>query len=71
MLKRCAIAALKGYQAYGRHLFPCSCRFVPSCSDYAVMAIDRYGFLRGGIKAAWRILRCHPLSGRSGYDPLV
>jgi putative membrane protein insertion efficiency factor len=44
------------------------CRFVPSCSQYAIEAIEKYGALRGALKAAKRILRCHPFGG-SGYDP--
>lgn len=47
---------------------PC-CRFVPTCSEYAIEAIEKYGAIRGGLKAIWRILRCNPLS-KGGYDPL-
>ena len=46
-----------------------SCRFTPTCSQYAQTAIERYGALRGGQMAARRILRCHPL-GKGGYDPV-
>jgi hypothetical protein len=51
-------------------LFPPACRFVPTCSEYAMEAVERYGALRGGWMAFTRILRCHPLSS-SGYDPVV
>ena len=44
------------------------CRFTPSCSQYAIDAINKYGPLRGGWKAVKRISRCHPWGGR-GYDP--
>lgn len=44
------------------------CRFQPSCSDYAVQAIGKYGPLKGLLKAIWRLLRCHPFS-KGGYDP--
>jgi len=44
------------------------CRFQPSCSQYAIDAIHKHGPIRGGIKAAWRILRCNPFC-KSGYDP--
>jgi uncharacterized protein len=44
------------------------CRFVPTCSQYAIDAVNKYGAWRGGWKAIRRILRCHPLS-KGGYDP--
>lgn len=71
MVKRAVIAVLGFYQRFIRLAFPLSCRFVPSCSEYAKQAILKYGFLKGGLKAVLRILRCHPLSGSSGYDPLL
>ncbi len=47
-----------------------ACRYVPSCSEYAMDAVDRYGVLRGGRMAIWRVLRCHPFS-KGGLDPVV
>ena len=47
---------------------PASCRFSPTCSQYAVRALREYGALRGGVLALWRVLRCNPWGGR-GYDP--
>lgn len=47
---------------------PC-CKYYPTCSQYALTAIERYGALRGGGMAAWRILRCNPFS-KGGYDPV-
>ena len=47
---------------------PC-CRYFPTCSEYAVTAIERYGAFKGGRMAAWRILRCNPFS-KGGYDPV-
>ena len=46
-----------------------SCRYIPTCSEYAVTAIERYGALKGGRMAAWRLLRCNPFS-KGGYDPV-
>ncbi len=57
---------------YQRCISPClppACRFVPTCSEYAVEAITRHGAFKGSLLAAWRLLRCHPLS-RGGYDPV-
>ena len=48
-------------------LFPASCKFHPSCSQYAIDALGRYGFVRGSVLAGWRLLRCHPWS-RGGVD---
>ena len=45
------------------------CRFQPTCSRYALDALERHGALRGGAMAAWRVLRCNPWGG-SGYDPV-
>lgn len=45
------------------------CRFNPSCSEYGYQAIEKYGLIKGGLKAGWRIFRCHPWS-RGGNDPL-
>ena len=46
-----------------------TCRYIPTCSEYAATAIERYGALKGGRMAAWRILRCNPFS-KGGYDPV-
>ncbi|MGM0483831.1 MAG: membrane protein insertion efficiency factor YidD [Candidatus Krumholzibacteriota bacterium] len=46
------------------------CRFVPSCSRYAEESIRKYGVIRGGHRALRRLLRCHPFSSESGYDPV-
>ena len=61
---------LRAYKWAISPLLPPACRFVPSCSEYAMEAVERYGALRGGWMAFTRILRCHPFA-RSGYDPVV
>ncbi|MBU1202611.1 membrane protein insertion efficiency factor YidD [Patescibacteria group bacterium] len=45
------------------------CRFYPHCSEYGYQAIDKYGLLKGGSKAVWRVIRCNPLSS-GGHDPV-
>ncbi len=45
------------------------CRYKPTCSEYGYQAIEKYGLIRGGFKAVWRVLRCNPWS-RGGHDPL-
>lgn len=61
---------LRAYKWALSPLFPPSCRYVPTCSEYALEAVERYGALRGGWMAIARIMRCHPLV-RGGYDPVV
>jgi uncharacterized protein len=62
-------AAVRTYQLIVSPLLLPSCRFLPSCSDYAIEALERHGALRGGGLALWRLARCHPWGG-SGYDPV-
>ncbi|MCK9594109.1 MAG: membrane protein insertion efficiency factor YidD [Candidatus Omnitrophica bacterium] len=69
-MRRLVIALLNFYQQYISRMLPLSCRYWPTCSEYAKQAVGKYGLLRGGLKAAARLLRCHPLSGKSGFDPL-
>ncbi|MGA2775147.1 MAG: membrane protein insertion efficiency factor YidD [Candidatus Omnitrophota bacterium] len=70
MLQQIFINLIKIYQVTLRLVLPKSCRFSPSCSDYAIAALSKYGVFHGGFKAAVRLCRCHPFSGKSGYDPL-
>lgn len=64
-----AIAFIRGYKRYVSPMLPPSCRFTPSCSQYTMEAIQKYGVLKGGLMGAWRLLRCHPFS-RGGFDPV-
>ena len=67
---RAALLALRFYRAYLSLLFAGSCRFEPTCSRYAYEAIERFGLARGVWLATKRLLRCHPLSRKFGYDPV-
>jgi uncharacterized protein len=69
-MKKIVIALLRAYKWALSPLLPPACRYVPSCSDYAVEAVEQYGALLGGLRAAWRVLRCHPFA-RGGYDPVL
>ncbi|MDR2556840.1 MAG: membrane protein insertion efficiency factor YidD [Bacteroidales bacterium] len=63
------IGLIKIYQYCISPFFPPACRFTPTCSAYAVEAIEKYGALKGGWLTLKRLLRCHPFGG-SGYDPV-
>jgi len=67
---RAALFALRFYKAYLSVLFAGSCRFEPTCSRYAYEAIERFGVARGIWLGLKRLLRCHPLSRKFGYDPV-
>lgn len=68
--QRVALHLLTAYKRILSPMFPPACRYVPTCSEYAMEAIDRFGVLRGGAMALWRLLRCHPFA-HGGYDPVV
>jgi len=65
---RTAIALVRAYQRYFSALKPPTCRYYPSCSEYAAGALAARGLLRGLLLAGWRLLRCNPFSP-GGYDP--
>lgn len=67
---RVALLALRFYKTYLSFLFAGNCRFDPTCSQYAYQAIERFGVLRGVWLGLKRLLRCHPLSRKFGYDPV-
>lgn len=73
-MKRCSkfvtLQLLRTYKWAISPLLPSACRYLPTCSEYAMEAVERHGALRGGWMASARILRCHPFAG-SGYDPVV
>lgn len=69
-MRRIMILMIRGYQKWVSPLkrHP-SCRFVPTCSSYAIVAIERFGAVQGILMAVWRILRCNPFHP-GGYDPV-
>jgi uncharacterized protein len=68
-LRRLAVLPIRAYQRIVSPFLAPRCRYYPSCSDYAVQAIGRFGILRGLVLAGWRLLRCNPWS-RGGFDPV-
>ncbi|HIT54077.1 MAG TPA: membrane protein insertion efficiency factor YidD [Candidatus Fimivicinus intestinavium] len=69
MMKKAFLAAIRFYQKKISPFFPPRCRFYPTCSQYALEAIERFGAFKGGALACWRLLRCNPLFP-GGYDPV-
>jgi len=69
MTAKVLVALIRLYQLMLSPMFGGGCRFLPSCSAYAIEAIQVHGALRGSVLAARRLSRCHPL-GRSGVDPV-
>jgi putative membrane protein insertion efficiency factor len=68
-VRHIAVAPIRVYQLVISPMFGERCRYYPSCSEYAVQAISRFGVLRGLVLAFWRLLRCNPWS-RGGVDPV-
>jgi uncharacterized protein len=64
-----ALAPVRAYRRFISPALPRRCKYHPTCSAYALQAIESYGILRGGVLAAWRLLRCNPFS-HGGYDPV-
>ena len=69
MIKKILIKMIRLYQKYISPMKTTKCPYIPSCSQYGLEAVQKYGALKGGLLAVWRILRCNPFS-RGGYDPV-
>lgn len=69
-LKRLLIKLIRFYQKSISPLFPPRCRFIPTCSQYALEAIEKYGPWKGGYLAFRRLLRCHPFNHDDPFDPV-
>ena len=68
-MKKLFLFIIKFYRKYISPMKSTKCPYIPSCSEYGMEAIEKYGALKGGALALWRIIRCNPFS-KGGYDPL-
>ncbi|WP_092485391.1 membrane protein insertion efficiency factor YidD [Desulfoscipio geothermicus] len=68
-MKTILIGLIKVYQIFISPLKGPTCRFYPTCSEYAVQSLVKYGFWKGSLKAVFRLLKCHPFNP-GGYDPV-
>lgn len=70
MIKKILISIIRFYQLYISELKPyASCKYIPTCSQYAIEALEKNGIILGSVLSIWRILRCNPFS-KGGYDPV-
>ena len=69
VVARLVVLLIRGYQVTLSPLLPSACRYQPTCSHYALEAVERYGALKGAWLGAKRIVRCHPFHP-GGYDPV-
>ena len=68
-MKKLLLSLIRFYRRSISPLFPPSCRFVPTCSEYAMQALATHGLVKGLLLTAWRLLRCQPFA-KFGYDPV-
>ena len=68
-MKKLFLFIIKFYRIYISPMKSTKCPYIPSCSEYGMEAIEKYGALKGGALALWRIIRCNPFS-KGGYDPV-
>ena len=69
-MKTILLGLIRFYQKFVSPLFPARCRYIPTCSEYARQALEKYGAAKGSLLALKRILRCHPFSKGDIYDPV-
>ena len=62
------VLGVRGYQFCIRPILPATCRYQPSCSEYMILAVGKYGPIKGAAKGVWRVCRCHPFNP-GGLDP--
>ena len=68
-MKRLLLGFIRFYRKYISPLTPATCKYIPTCSQYGLEAIERFGAFKGGLLTLWRVLRCNPWS-KGGYDPV-
>lgn len=68
-MKKFLIYLIKFYKKYISPMKSTKCPYIPSCSEYGLEAVEKYGALKGSLFALWRIIRCNPFS-KGGYDPV-
>jgi putative membrane protein insertion efficiency factor len=68
-MRKIFVKPIEVYRRFVSPMLPPSCRYWPSCSEYALQAIQKHGVLKGGLLGAWRVIRCNPWS-RGGIDPV-
>ena len=68
-MKKLIIYMIQFYRKYISPMKSTKCPYIPNCSEYGLEAVSKYGVLKGGLLAVWRILRCNPFS-KGGYDPV-
>lgn len=69
MIRKILISLIKFYRKKISPLNPPKCKYIPTCSQYAIDAIEKYGAIKGTLLAIWRVLRCNPFS-KGGFDPV-
>ena len=71
-MKRVVLMLIRGYRKYISPARPPCCRFIPTCSTYALEAVEVHGALKGSLLSIWRVMRCHPFHKEKGYiyDPV-
>lgn len=68
-MRKIVLGCIRFYQKYISPLKPPTCRFTPTCSNYALQAVEKFGVMKGLILSIWRVLRCNPLNP-GGEDPV-
>ena len=68
-MRKIFVKPIEVYRRFVSPMLPPSCRYWPSCSEYALQAIQKHGVLKGGLLGVWRVIRCNPWS-RGGIDPV-